>query len=74
MVFPNALFIDMSWLLTVFLLSLRLAAVFLMTPVMYAFSMPPTVRVFLVIGLSVVLTVGFPDVRVSAALGVGELI
>lgn len=69
----NTLFVDMSWLLTVFLLSLRLAAVFLMTPVMYAFSMPAMVRVLLVISLSIALAVGFPDIRVSAELGVGEL-
>ncbi|HWW08309.1 flagellar biosynthetic protein FliR [Collimonas sp.] len=70
----NALFVDISWLLTVFLLSIRLAAVFLMTPVMYVFSMPATVRVFLVIALAVALTIGFPDIRVSAALGAGELL
>lgn len=42
------------------LLSLRVAAIFLMTPLLYAAPMPPTVRVLLVMGLSVAIAAGFP--------------
>lgn len=46
------------WLATIALLALRLAAVFMMTPILYAISMPVTVRVFVILGLSVALVSG----------------
>lgn len=50
-----------------FLLSLRLGAVLLLTPLLYAMSMPATVRVLLVVGLSACLALGLP--QASAPLG-----
>lgn len=47
-----------DFLLTVFLLSLRLGALLLLTPILYAASVPTSVRVLLVIGLSVALALG----------------
>lgn len=50
------------------LLSLRVAAVFLMTPVLYAAPLPATVRLLLVLGLSVTLAAGFaPAASLSAS-------
>lgn len=65
--------IDQSWVLTVFLVSLRLAAVLIMTPILYAFPMPAAIRVLLVVALSVMLTMAFPGWRVDAQIGVGEV-
>ena len=45
----------------IFLLSLRVGAVLLFTPILQAMSMPPTVRVLLVVGLSTCLALGLPD-------------
>jgi flagellar biosynthesis protein FliR len=42
----------------VFLLSLRVATTFLMTPVLYAMPMPAVVRILLVLSLSVVIALG----------------
>jgi flagellar biosynthetic protein FliR len=61
-------FIDSLWnllpgpgyVLAVFLLSLRLGAVLLMTPLLHAVNVPPTARVLLVVGLSAALAMGLP--------------
>lgn len=50
--------IDASWAVLVGLLALRVAATFMMTPVLYAVPLPATVRVLLVVGLSVALASG----------------
>lgn len=50
----------------IFLLSLRVGVVLLFTPVLQAMSMPPTVRVLLVVGLSACLGLGLPDVATPA--------
>lgn len=42
------------------LLSLRVAAIFLMTPVLYATALPSSVRMLLILGLSVALASGLP--------------
>lgn len=42
----------------VFLLSVRLSAVFMLTPVLFAVPIPPTVRVLLVLALSLALALG----------------
>lgn len=63
-----ALTMGISWLTTVFLLSLRLAAVFLMTPLLYAIAMPNVVRMLLVLGLSISLAAGLPGTSVSAPM------
>lgn len=44
----------------VFLLSLRLGAVLLMTPLLRAANVPPTARVLLVVGLAAALALGLP--------------
>ncbi len=49
---------SLSWITTIGLLSLRLAAIFLMTPLLYAMPMPGMVRMFLVLGLSIALALG----------------
>ena len=65
--------IDQAWVLTVFLVSLRLAATLVMTPILYAFPMPSAVRALLVVALSVMFTMAFPGWRVDAQIGLGEL-
>src|SRR3569832_731070 len=66
---------DHGFVMAVFLLSLRLAAVFLLTPVLYAFSVPPLVRVMLVLGVSFSLALGADSgqTRALASLGTGQL-
>ena len=59
-----------SGLTCVFLISLRLAAVFMMTPLLYAISMPTVVRMLLVLGLSVALSAGLqPSAIPSSDIG-----
>lgn len=60
---------DPGFVLTVFLLSLRLGAVLFMTPLLYAFNVPAVVRVLLVVGLAVGLGLGLPDATGQEALG-----
>ncbi|WP_152682608.1 flagellar biosynthetic protein FliR [Caenimonas sp. SL110] len=52
--------LDPGYVVAVFLLSLRLSAVFLMTPVLYAFGVPAVARVLLVIGMAAALALGVP--------------
>lgn len=47
-----------------FLLSLRVAAVFLLTPVLYAMQLPAVVRMLLILSLSVVLALGLQPAAV----------
>lgn len=61
------------WVTTVLLLSLRLAAVFAMTPVLYAMPLPTTVRVLLLLTLAVALALGMPQ-AVPPAAGFGPLL
>lgn len=67
---------DPGFVLAVFLLSLRLSAVFLLTPILYAFSVPATARILLVIGLAVGLAPGIPgaDTRELLSLSGGQLL
>lgn len=60
-----------GFVLAVFLLSLRLSAIFLLTPILYAFSVPATARVLLVIGLAVGLALGVPSAEMRDMLSVG---
>lgn len=46
------------FMISVFLVSIRMAAVFLMTPILYGIMLPTTVRVLLVVGLAVALAAG----------------
>ncbi|MRD48697.1 flagellar biosynthetic protein FliR [Caenimonas koreensis] len=67
---------DQGYILAVFLLSLRLAAVFAMTPLLAAFSVPGVVRVLLVVALAAALALGVPSESMTAALSLqtGELV
>lgn len=56
-----------GWLVATMLLSLRLAAVFLLTPLLYSVDMPATVRVAIVLGLAAVLVMGLPESSRPAA-------
>jgi len=66
---------DHGFVLAVFLLSLRLSAVFLLTPILYAFNVPATARVLIVIGLAVGLALGLPpaETRETLSLSGGQL-
>ncbi len=63
---------DQGFVLAVFLLSLRLSAVFLLTPILYAFSVPATARVLIVLGLALGLTFGIPAADTQAVLGLSS--
>jgi flagellar biosynthetic protein FliR len=66
-----------EWLLATFLLSIRLGAVFLMTPVLNAFNPPVTVRVLVVVGLSMALALALPDAALppgTMVSGLGEVL
>lgn len=62
-----ALDLSAPWLSAIALLALRVAAVFMMTPILYAISMPVTVRMFVVLGLSVALAGGLSTAPVAVA-------
>lgn len=58
------------WLLATLLLSVRIAALLLLTPVLYALDLPPLVRVLVVLGVSAVLAAplaGSPRLEISDA-------
>jgi flagellar biosynthesis protein FliR len=67
---------DTGFVLTVFLLALRLSAVFLLTPVFHAFGVPPTIRVLLVVALAAALALGVPpqDLPAPALMSPGPLL
>lgn len=74
---PGALALDPGWLMTVLLLSLRLAGVFGMTPVLSAAGVPATIRVLLVLGLACALSLGLPGadhVAPAVRAGLGRLL
>jgi flagellar biosynthesis protein FliR len=65
---------EVPWLLTTLLVSLRLGAVMLMTPVFASLGMPLQIRVLLVLALSATLVSGMQPGLVSAApTSAGEL-
>lgn len=65
-------YLDLAWPLSVLLLSLRLGAMLLMTPVLQAMNTPPMVRVLLVLALSALLITAFPASRMPmSADGLG---
>jgi flagellar biosynthetic protein FliR len=59
---------DPGFVLTVFLLSLRLGALLLLTPILYAASVPPSVRALLVVGLAAALALGLPAAPEAALM------
>lgn len=59
---------DHGFVLTVFLVSLRLGALLLLTPILYAAGMPATVRVLVVVGLAAALVLGLPPITAAQAV------
>jgi len=66
--------VDPLWVCTVFLITVRLAAVLIMTPILYAFPVPATVRVALVFALAVMLTLAFPALQLTVLPDTGGLL
>lgn len=62
-----------EWLLGAFLLWLRISAIFLMTPLLHAFAVPPTVRVLFTLGLALAMAAGVP-VGASVTMDTGSLL
>lgn len=56
-----------------FLVSLRVAAVFVMTPVFYAVSIPPTIRALMLTALSLAVAVGMHTPTVTDPWSMGDL-
>jgi flagellar biosynthetic protein FliR len=56
----NVFQFDVTWMVFVGLLALRIAATLLMTPVFYAVPLPASVRSLLVVGVSLALAAGLP--------------
>jgi flagellar biosynthetic protein FliR len=69
----QAITLSSAWLATVVLLSLRIGAILLLTPVLAAASVPGTVRVLVVLGFSVALAMGLPGGVVGAQVPVDLL-
>jgi flagellar biosynthesis protein FliR len=70
----SAITFDTAWAVTTLLLSLRLSAVLVMTPVLAAASVPLTARILLILSLATALSVsiplsGAPSGALSPALG-----
>lgn len=67
---------DPGFVLAVFLISLRLAAVLLLTPILSAFSVPATARVLIVIGLAVGLALATPSMETQSLplMNMGQLV
>lgn len=66
---------DQGFVMAVFLLALRLSTMFLLTPILHAFSVPASARLLLVIGLAVGLALGIPatDTREMLTMTSAEL-
>lgn len=62
-----------GWIITMLLLSARIAALLLMTPLLYAASMPPLVRVLVTLGLACVIALPFADAQAATPYAVGAL-
>jgi flagellar biosynthetic protein FliR len=63
-----------GWILTMLLLSARIAALLLMTPLLYAASMPLLVRVLMVLGFSCVIALPFAGTSAATPATVGALV
>lgn len=62
-----ALTVNPAWLVSVLLLSLRLAAMLVATPLLAAASVPAPIRVLLVVALAAALSLGLPGSSVAVA-------
>ncbi len=69
----GAITLETAWLISVFLLSLRLAAVFLLTPVLGGAGVPVRVRVVLILALAAALSLALPAVLESSRSALGAL-
>jgi flagellar biosynthetic protein FliR len=70
----GSLVLDSAWILTLLLVSLRLSATLIMTPIIAAPSVPTMIRILVVLALALVLTIGFPQWRAPVPTGLGPLI
>ena len=64
----NRLIIDMPWITAAVLVSIRLSAMLLMTPVLPAASVPAPIRILLIFVFALMLTLGLPGMRFPAPL------
>lgn len=62
------------WIIAVLLVSARLAALFLMTPLLYALPVPASVRIVLVLGLATALALPFASTIATQSMGPGALV
>lgn len=62
-----------EWLLGAFLLWLRISALLMLTPLLHAFAVPPTVRLLFTLGLALVMSAGVA-VDVPLSMDVGSLL
>jgi flagellar biosynthetic protein FliR len=69
-----ALALGTSWVTTVLLLATRIAAVLLLTPVLYAVTMPAALRLLVVIALSCVLALPFGNAAGADIQNTGALV
>jgi flagellar biosynthetic protein FliR len=66
-----------AWFMHVYFLSLRLAAILILTPVLYAAPLPVSVRTILILSLSIAIAAGFSNASIPATAlpsGVGSII
>lgn len=63
-----------GWVVTVLLLTVRIAAVLLLTPVLYAVSMPAVVRLLIVLALACVVSLPFGSAPALVPHDVGALV
>lgn len=63
-----------GWITAVLLLSARIAALLLMTPVLYAVALPVVVRLLIVVGLASVIAMPFATPLAVAPAGAGALV
>ncbi|HEY8358576.1 MAG TPA: flagellar biosynthetic protein FliR [Ramlibacter sp.] len=65
---------DNAWVHRILLLSARISALFLMTPVLYAFPVPGVIRLLIGIGLAIALALPFSGTAAPGALPAGTLV
>ena len=65
--------VEIAWIVTVLLIAIRLAGIFLLTPVLAAMQVPNVIRVWLVMGLAVLLVSALDLQTVTVPLTLGQL-
>lgn len=66
--------LGVPWVATVLLLSARLSALFMMTPLLYAVPVPASVRVLFLLGLSTAIALPFASAPVVVPVGLGGMV